>query len=126
MSKGFGTTSVQHTRSTTHHMFTSDHIAQAHSRVKSGADLPRHVQDLTAHGGQCYTNWLTDGHTVYEGQGQQLSTVPKTADQTIADIGDQAHLHERSNCTNKAASTSPPFAPKPVRQAWNAGWWIPR
>lgn len=107
-------------------MFTSDQIALAHSRVKSGADLPRHVQDLIAHGGPCNTNWLTDGHTDYEGQGQQLSIVPKCADQTIADIGDQAHLHERSNYTNKAASTSPPFAPKPVRQAWNAGWWIPR
>jgi uncharacterized protein YbcV (DUF1398 family) len=75
-------------------MFTLDQIAQAHSRVKSGADFPRYVQDIIALGVHNYTTWLTDGHTDYVGYDQHLSTPPKYAVQAIAEHSNDAQFRE--------------------------------
>ena len=90
-------------------MFTLEQIAQAHSRVKSGADFPRYVQDLIALGVQRYTTWLTDGHTDYKGQGQQLSTTPKYAMQAIAGVSDHAKFHERLKLHQQGGTDYPTF-----------------
>ena len=48
-------------------MFTIDQIKQAHSKVKSGADFPKYVQDITGLGVKRYDAFVTDGHVAYRG-----------------------------------------------------------
>ena len=46
-------------------MFTIAQIKAAHSKVQSGADFPRYMQDLILLGVIKYTTHVADGHTVY-------------------------------------------------------------
>jgi uncharacterized protein YbcV (DUF1398 family) len=90
-------------------LFTLDLIAHAHSRVKSGADFPAYVQDIIALGVQRYTTWITDGHTDYEGDAQQLSTTPKYDLQTIADRRDDARFQARLKVHQQGGTDFPTF-----------------
>ena len=49
-------------------MFTIDQIKSAHSKVKSGADFPRYIQDLIHLGIECYSTYVVDGHSEYFGK----------------------------------------------------------
>ena len=48
-------------------MFTIDQIKEAHSKVKSGADFPVYIQEITALGVQGYDTFVNDGHVEYFG-----------------------------------------------------------
>lgn len=48
-------------------MFTLEQIKAAHSKVKSGADFPAYIQELKSLGLLGYTQFVSDGHTVYTG-----------------------------------------------------------
>jgi uncharacterized protein YbcV (DUF1398 family) len=76
-------------------MFTLEQIAQAHSRVKSGADFPQYVQELIALGVYRYTAWLTDGHVDYEGADLKLSGPAKHEVQAIAKRSDDVQFKAR-------------------------------
>lgn len=49
-------------------MFTIEQIQAIHSKVKSGADFPRYVQDLIQLGVSSYDNYVDDGRAVYFGK----------------------------------------------------------
>lgn len=49
-------------------IFTLEQIKAAHSKVKSGADFPKYVQDLIKLGVERYIVYVSDGHTVYFGK----------------------------------------------------------
>jgi uncharacterized protein YbcV (DUF1398 family) len=49
-------------------MFTLEQIKAAHAKVKSGADFPSYIQELIALGLIQYTQFVSDGHTVYIGK----------------------------------------------------------
>ena len=49
-------------------MFTIEQIKAAHSKVKSGADFPRYIQDLIALGVNAYSTYVMDGHSEYFGE----------------------------------------------------------
>ncbi|MEP6949247.1 MAG: DUF1398 family protein [Ginsengibacter sp.] len=49
-------------------MFTIDQFKETHSKVKSGADFPKYVQDLTSIGVVSYDTYVGDGHSVYFGK----------------------------------------------------------
>lgn len=49
-------------------MFTIDQIKAAHSKVKSGADFPKYVQDLIELGVISYHTYVSDGHAEYFGE----------------------------------------------------------
>lgn len=76
-------------------MFTLEQLAEARSRVKSGADFPALVQTFIQLGVRRYTTWLTDGHTDYEGADQRLSSPPTHAEHPIADRVDRDHFLAR-------------------------------
>lgn len=57
-------------------MFTLENIAAAHSRVKSGADFPRYIQDLKQLGVIRYETFVADGHTEYHGSNNHSLTSP--------------------------------------------------
>ncbi len=50
-------------------MFTVAQIMLAHSKVKSGADFPRYVQDIKQLGLVSYSFMVRDGRTIYKGEG---------------------------------------------------------
>ncbi len=49
-------------------MFTLQQIESAHSKVKSGSDFPKYIQDLKELGVQSFQTWVNDRHTEYKGK----------------------------------------------------------
>jgi uncharacterized protein YbcV (DUF1398 family) len=49
-------------------MFTIQQIKEAHSKVKSGADFPRYMQDIIALGVTSFETYVFDNHTNYYGK----------------------------------------------------------
>jgi uncharacterized protein YbcV (DUF1398 family) len=49
-------------------MFTEQQIKEAHSRVKTGADFPRYIQEIKKLGLVRYEYLVDDGTTVYYGE----------------------------------------------------------
>jgi uncharacterized protein YbcV (DUF1398 family) len=98
-------------------MFTIEQIKQAHSKVKTGTDFPRYVQDLIQLGVTSYETWVTDGHTDYAGAGNYAISSPAKYDTLIiADKSDavqfvtdlKAHQQGKTDylsfCRDSAAS----------------------
>lgn len=50
-------------------MFTVEQIKTAHSKVKSGADFPKYIQDIKQLGVTAFGTWVVDSHTEYFGKG---------------------------------------------------------
>lgn len=48
-------------------MFTIQQIKEAHSKVKSGADFPKYIQDIIQLGVESYESFVSDGHAEYYG-----------------------------------------------------------
>ena len=58
-------------------MFTVQQIKAAHSKVKTGADFPRYVQEIKAFGLIKYDYMVADGRTIYHGaDGFQVEAPP--------------------------------------------------
>ncbi|QBZ96986.1 DUF1398 domain-containing protein [Flavobacterium sangjuense] len=49
-------------------MFTIQQIKEAHSKVKSGADFPKYMQDIIALGVTSFETFVFDNHTNYYGK----------------------------------------------------------
>lgn len=48
-------------------MFTVQQIELAHSKVKTGADFPKYIQEIKNMGVTAFETWVTDSHTTYFG-----------------------------------------------------------
>lgn len=55
-------------------MFTVEQIKAAHSRVKSGADFPKYIQEIRQLGVIAFETWVVDSHTEYFGKGGYQTT----------------------------------------------------
>ncbi len=70
-------------------MFTIDQIKAAHSKVKSGADFPKYIQDLIGLGVETYSTYVIDGHSEYFGKnGYQIKSDSKYTVLNIAEKSD--------------------------------------
>lgn len=49
-------------------MFTIQQIHEAHSKVKSGADFPKYIQEIIALGVTSFETFVFDNHTDYYGK----------------------------------------------------------
>jgi uncharacterized protein YbcV (DUF1398 family) len=66
-------------------MFTIKQIELAHSKIKSGAEFPKYIQDIKAIGITAFETWVTDSHTEYFGKDNfQTESKPKYEKITIA------------------------------------------
>ncbi len=66
-------------------MFTVEQITAAHSKVKSGADFPKYIQEVKALGVMAFETWVKDSHTGYFGANDyQTSSTPMYEDMAIA------------------------------------------
>lgn len=71
-------------------MFTLQAIKDAHSKVKSGADFPKYIQELIVLGIQKYDAFVVDGHIVYSGKEDfELSSPPAYKKLVVANISDK-------------------------------------
>ncbi len=67
-------------------MFTLTQIKEAHAKVKSGADFPKYIQELSQLGILKYTTYVSDGHTQFiDADGFSLTSDPKYTAQMIAE-----------------------------------------
>jgi len=83
-------------------MFTISQIKAAHSKVKSGADFPRYIQDLKALGVNRYDHFVSDGHTVYfsktgeiENSGPQYPVGKVASAGSVEDLKDALAAHQK-------------------------------
>lgn len=59
-------------------MFTLEQIKETHAKVKTGSDFPNYIKDLIALGVVSYETFVSDGHTIFEGNNDfKISTESK-------------------------------------------------
>lgn len=98
-------------------MFTLDQITAAHAKIKSGADFPKYILDITQLGVTSYETYVHDGRTVYFGKDNyKISTPAKYAALTVSEqtnkerfsLDLKAHQQAKTNyptfCSNCAKS----------------------
>jgi uncharacterized protein YbcV (DUF1398 family) len=74
-------------------MFTVEQIKAAHSKVKSGADFPKYIQDIKALRVIAFETWVRDSHTEYFGANDyRTSSRPMYEDMVIAPSSDKARF----------------------------------
>lgn len=67
-------------------MFTIEQIKEAHSKVKSGADFPKYIQDLIQLGVKSYETFVLDSHAEYYGsEDYQVKSEPKYTELSVSD-----------------------------------------
>lgn len=72
-------------------MFTVKEIEQAHSKVKSGANFPKYIQEIKALGVKAFETWVKDSHTEYFGANNyRTSSMPMYENLSISGTTDKA------------------------------------
>lgn len=67
-------------------MFTIEQIELAHTKVKSGAEFPKYIQEIKEIGVTAFETWVMDSHTKYFGKNDfQTKSKPKYEEMEIAD-----------------------------------------
>jgi uncharacterized protein YbcV (DUF1398 family) len=89
-------------------MFTILQIKDAHSKVKSGADFPKYIQDIMALGVTSFETFVFDNHTDYYGNDNlQTSsegfseTLTITNESNIEQFKSDLKLHQQGNTDYK-------------------------
>ena len=99
-------------------MFTIEQIKEAHAKVKSGADFPKYIQELKAHGLVSYEHYVSDGHTNYRGaDGFSIATDAKYPAMEVAATGAAERLQQALHIHQQGQTDYPTFC----RQAVEAG-----
>ena len=74
-------------------MFTIEQIKAAHAKVKSGADFPAYIREITQMGVAYYTTYVRNGHAEFTGRNnEQVLSEPKYPDMTIVPEGNLPQL----------------------------------
>lgn len=75
-------------------MFTVEQIEQAHSKVKSGADYPRYIQEIKRMGVTYFETRVNDSHTNYFGKDNyQANSKPQYEPLIISDTCDREKFY---------------------------------
>ncbi len=99
-------------------MFTIEQIQDIHSKVKSGADFPRYIQELIQLGVRNYTIYVNNGRTVYSGKNN--FTISSEANYPLVEIsleGNKQNLEHTLKIHQQGLTDYPAFC----RQAAEAG-----
>ena len=73
-------------------MFTIQQIKEAHSKVKSGADFPKYMQDIIALGVTAFETFVSDNHTNYYGKDDFQTSSEGFAETLI--IADESNIEQ--------------------------------
>jgi uncharacterized protein YbcV (DUF1398 family) len=91
-------------------MFTINQIKEAHSKVKSGADFPKYIQEMKQLGVNSYEHYVSNGHINYYGaDGFTISADAKWADRSITDVASLAKLNHSLKIHQKGQTDYPTF-----------------
>ena len=91
-------------------MFTLEQIKAAHSKVKSGADFPAYIQDITKLGVTAYDTYVTDGHVDYQGaESHKLTSPPKYEPLTIAENSNKEQFQSDLKAHQQGKTDYPTF-----------------
>lgn len=75
-------------------MLNLEDIELAHSKIKSGADFPKYIQEIKEIGVTAFETWVTDSHTTYYGKnGFQTTSKPQYDVMSIANKSDKDKFH---------------------------------
>ncbi len=99
-------------------MFTIEQIQAIHSKVKSGADFPRYIQELIQLGVLNYTIYVDNGRTVYSGKNN--FTISSEANYPLLKVGMEGDK-QKLECTLKNHQQGLTDYPTFCRQAAEAG-----
>lgn len=76
-------------------MFTVEQIELAHSKIKSGAEFPKYIQDIKKIGVIVFETWVADSHTIYFGKNEyQVKSKPKYENMPIAKKSDKDKFNQ--------------------------------
>lgn len=76
-------------------MFTVEQIELAHSKIKSGAEFPKYIQEIKEIGVTAFETWVTDSHTEYFGKDNfQTISKPKYEELNIANFSNKDKFEE--------------------------------
>ncbi len=64
-------------------MFTVEQIELAHSKIKSGSEFPKYIQEIKEIGVIAFETWVTDSHTNYFGK-NDFKKISKPKYETLA------------------------------------------
>jgi uncharacterized protein YbcV (DUF1398 family) len=65
-------------------MFTVEQIELAHSKIRSGSEFPKYIQDIKVIGVTAFETWVTDSHSEYFGKDNfRTKSKPKYKEITI-------------------------------------------
>ena len=74
-------------------MFTIEQIELAHSKVKSGAEFPKYIQEIKEIGVTAFETWVIDSHTEYFGESDfKAKSKPKYQELEIANSSDKVEF----------------------------------
>src|SRR3954467_10478588 len=97
-------------------MFTLDQIKTAHSKVKSGADLPNYIQELKKLGISNYETFVSDGHTDFYGTNNYTISTPSRYEAlSISDKSDAAQFSKELKEHQQGKSDYPYFCKMSAR-----------
>ncbi|MEL4308842.1 DUF1398 domain-containing protein [Joostella sp. CR20] len=77
-------------------MFTVTQIKDAHSKVKSGADFPKYIQEIKDLGVQGFETFVADSHTDYFGADNFKTSSPSMYNTLI--IADKSNKEQFIKC----------------------------
>ena len=76
-------------------MFTVEQIELAHSKIKSGAEFPKYIQEIKEIGVTAFETWVTDSHTNYFSKNDfQTKSKPKYEALIIANNSDKVKFNQ--------------------------------
>src|ERR1700744_366280 len=91
-------------------MFTIEQIRAAHSKVKSGADFPKYIQELKELGISSYTHYVSDGRIIYKGVTNfTLSADAKWNARAITNQASPSDLRQQLKVHQQGQSDYPTF-----------------
>ncbi|MDE3182014.1 MAG: DUF1398 domain-containing protein [Bacteroidota bacterium] len=91
-------------------MFQLEEIKEAHSKVKSGADFPKYIQDLLKLGVTKYDTFVSDGHTSFVGENNyRVQSEPKYSTLEVADISDAEKFKQYLKIHQQGQTNYPTF-----------------
>lgn len=99
-------------------MFTISQVTEAHSKVKSGADFPKYVQEPKKLGVEAYEHYVSDGHIHYLDKNNfEVTAGAKYPSMDIAEKGSKEKLEQALAIHQQGKTGYPAFC----RQAAAAG-----
>jgi uncharacterized protein YbcV (DUF1398 family) len=91
-------------------MFQLEEIKEAHSKVKSGADFPKYIQNLKKLGVTKYDTFVDDGHTIFAGiNNYQIQSPPKYPTLKVENIGDAEKFRNYLKIHQRGQTDYPTF-----------------